>query len=290
VLGQEVARRERGATHAIDAALGAAALFAVLGLGEAAIGWVGGAGWPAIGSAVGGPELLALHLTLLAPPGLALAALGRDAAFATRILVILAGLALALTGSRAGWAGGYAAILGMGLLACKLTAPGRRRLLGLALGLLGIGLLGAALLSIPGSPLAGHGDLVHRLSPAALIDARRADWGAGIAAMKAHPWFGQLAAPNPYNLFLGLGAGSGALAPLLFLGVLVAAGRSGFRAVRDGRATAPEAIGCFGAALGLLVTGIGEASLGARLTPPAFLVLGLWCGLGDLPRTRERSA
>jgi len=54
--------------------------------------------------------------------------------------------------------------------------------------------------------------------------------------------------------------------------------------------TAPEAIGLFGAILGLLVTGIGEATLGARLTPPAFLFLGLWCGLGDHPHPRERSA
>ena len=289
VLGREVARRERGAIHAIDAALGAAALMAILGLGEAVVGWARGmrAGLPAIGSAVGGPELLALQLTLLAPPGLALAALGRDTAIATRILVVLAGVGLAFTASRAGWAGGYAAILGMGLLACKLTGPGSRRLLFLALALLGVGLAGLTLFLIPGSPLAAHRDVLDRLSPAALIAARRADWGAGLATIQARPLFGQPDAPNAYNLFLGLGATSGILAPILFLILLVAGGRSGLRALRERRPTAPEAIGLTGAMLGLVVTGIGEATLGARLTPPAFLLLGLWSGLGDFSPRRE---
>jgi hypothetical protein len=290
-LGREAARRDRGAIHAIDAALGAAALMAILGLGEAAIGWWRtGGGAPTIGSAVGGPELLALQLTLLAPPALALAALGRDSAFATRILVASTGLALALTCSRAGWAGGFAAILGMGLLACKLTPPAGRKLLWLAVGILGLAGIGAILLVIPGSPLAPYGERIRQLSPASLIAARRADWGAGIETIRAHPLFGQPDAPNAYNLFLGLGATSGVLAPLLFSGLVVAAGRSGLRAVREHRVTAPETIGLFGAILGLLVTGMGEATLGARLTPPAFLFLGLWCGLGDHPHPRERSA
>ena len=41
------------------------------------------------------------------------------------------------------------------------------------------------------------------------------------------------------------------------------------------------AVGLLGAAIALLVTGIGEATLGARLTPPAFVTLGLLAGLGS---------
>jgi hypothetical protein len=41
-------------------------------------------------------------------------------------------------------------------------------------------------------------------------------------------------------------------------------------------------VGLVGSAIGLLVTGIGESTLGSRLTPPAFLLLGLLAGLGAI--------
>jgi hypothetical protein len=286
-LGLAVARREHGARTAIDAALGAAGVMGILSLGEGVIGAFAGRGIGPIGSAVGGPELLALHLTLLAPPALALVALGRDPARATRILLVIAGLALVATRSRSGWMGGWAAILGMGILGCKVAPRGGKGLVGLALGVAGLGVAGALILRLPGIPGGALGERLRELTPASLFAARRADWGNGLRTIRAHPWFGQPDGPNAYNLFLGLAATSGLPILLAWGAVLWNACASGLRTLRLRSAAAPEAIGLIGAVIGLLVTGIGEATLGARLMPPAFLILGLLQGSGAAP-VRER--
>jgi hypothetical protein len=282
-LGHEIARRGRAGAIASDAGLGAAAGMAILGLGEGLIVALQGRGPGApIGSAVGGPELLALHLTLLVPPGLALATLGQDRAWATRFLLLVSGLALLATGSRAGWAGGWAAILGMGLLGRKVAPGGARRLLGLCALLLALSILGAAVLVFPGSPLWALGERLRELTPRDLLAARRADWQVGIETIRSHPIFGQPDAPNPYNLFLGLAATSGLpiLAP--WGALLGCAWAAGLRAIREQSGTAVAAVGLAGAAIGLVATGIGESTLGSRLAPPAFLFLGLLQGVGPV--------
>jgi len=288
-LGQEAARRGRGARIGIDAALGAAALMAALALAGAILAVVRRPGEvPSVGGAAGSAEMLAIHLTLLAPPGLALAVCGRDSSRATRVLLALIGLAILATFSRAGWAGSWAAILGMGVLGRKVDPRGSRRLLVLAGGVVGCAALGAAVLVLAPGPLAGLGHRLRELTPAALLTSRQSDWLTGIKTIAMHPLFGQPDAPNPYNLILGLASTSGWPILLLFGAVVVAAVRSGWRAIGRG-SFGPEAVGLMGALVGFLVTGIGESSLGARLVPPTFLLLGLLGGLGDAkPRpTRE---
>ncbi len=117
------------------------------------------------------------------------------------------------------------------------------------------------------------------MNPGALFASRSADWQRGIATIQAHPLFGQPDGPNPYNLFLGLAAESGLPVWLPWLAILALAAGTGLRALRAGSVAAPHAVGLLGAMIGLLVTGIGEASLGARITPPAMLSLGLASGL-----------
>ena len=156
--------------------------------------------------------------------------------------------------------------------------PGGGRLLALALVLVAFGALGALLLVAPGSPLAPFGERLRALDPGSLLLARRADWGGAVATIKSHPLFGQPDAPNAYNLFLGLAAQSGLPVLGFFLALLGATWAAGRKALAG--PLAPEAVGLIGSTIGLLVTGIGESTLGARLTPPAFLLLGLLAGLG----------
>jgi O-antigen ligase len=276
-LGQAAARSGRVSTW-VDAATGAVGLIGFLAILESLLDLRHG-GVPDTGSAVGGPELLALHLTLLAPPGIALCALGRDASRASRFLLALAALALGLSFSRAGWAGGWAAILGMGLLAGKVHRRGARLLLGAAGLLVALALVAAVLLGVAGGPLATYGERLRAMSPGELLASRSADWQKGLATIQAHPLFGQPDGPNPYNLFLGLAAESGMPTWIPWLAILALAAGAAWRAIRSGSALAPHAVGLLGAMIGLLVTGIGESSLGARLTPPAMVSLGLTAGL-----------
>ena len=199
------------------------------------------------------------------------------------MLGFLIALALAASFSRAGWAGGWAAILGMGLLARKAGRPGAGRLLALALLAAGMAIMGAVLLVVPGSPLAPFGERLRELSPASLLAARRADWLAALRVIGSHPLFGQMDAPNAYNLFLGLAAQSGLVILIPFLALLGSGLKSGAQVLRARGPLAPEAVGLMGAVIGLCVTGIGESTLGSRLTPSAFLLLGLLQGTGDIP-------
>jgi hypothetical protein len=288
-LGFAAARRPRGAATWIDAATGAAGLFGFLAVGEAVFGLRHGV--PRAGSVVGGSELLAIHLTLLAPPAIALVALGVDRSRATKALLVLSGLALVVSFSRSGWVGGWAAILGMGLVASKLD---RRRGAGLLLlaGLgLGLAILAALVLTATGETLGAYAARLRSLLSADLLADRRSDWQSGLATVRAHPIFGLPDARNPYNILLGLAAVSGLPILVLFATLIGIGVRSGLRALRESRsAAAPVAVGLFGSVIGLLVTGIGEASLGTRLTPPVMVTLGLLAGLGAGTASASRPA
>ena len=287
-LGHEAARRARGAGIFADAATGAIGLIGALAIIES-LAELRQGGLPDTGSAVGGPELLALHLTLLAPPGIALCVLGRDASRASRFLLGLAAIALVLSFSRAGWAGAWAAILGMGLVAGKVDRRGARFLLLIAGVLIVLAILAMLVFSVAGGPLAPYGERLRTMSPGALLASRSADWQKGIATISAYPLFGQPDGPNPYNLFLGLAAESGLPLWIPWIAILALAAGAGLRALGAGSPVAPLAAGFLGAMIGLVVTGIGEASLGARLTPPAMLSLGLTTGLLAAPhRAGER--
>lgn len=282
-LGRHAARRLGGTLAWIDAAGGAAAVFALLALGEVALEVVSGTGGgiPRTGSAVGGSELLAIHLTLLAPPAAALVALGGDRSRATRLLLVVVALALAASFSRSGWLGGWAAILGMGLLGGKADRRGARRLIvaGIVIVLVGAGLaLGLAF--APGVPGEVSARLRSIANPAELFAGRREEWAEGLATIAAHPLFGHPEAPNPYNVALGLAGMSGLPILALFAALIVAAFRSGLQALNRREAAAPAA-GLLAAVIALLVTGMGESSLGARVMPAAFATLGVLSGLGS---------
>ncbi len=287
-LGANLAVRRGGAARWTWAAAIAAGLLGALALGAAALDRSGGV--PRTGRVVGGSELLALHLTLLFPPGLALLAARRSPGSASRRsalagLSILAATGLALSFSRSGWVGAWAAILGMGVIAIKTDRGAGRRLVALALVLAA----GAALVLLgldggAGPRASAYADRLGSLTRLDLFADRRAEWARGVAALRAHPWFGDPIAPNPYNLALGLAATSGLPAVLCFGAFAIASLARGLRAAW--RSPAPEsvcAVGLLGAAIALLVTGIGEATLGTRLTPPVFATLGLLAGLGATP-------
>jgi hypothetical protein len=284
-LGANLAAPRAGAARFTWAAAVAAGLLGALALGEATLGRAGGV--PATGRVVGGSELLALHLTLLFPPGLALLAASgeRRSGAERRALALLASLVFAgllLSFSRSGWIGAWAAILGMGLIAIKTDRGAAVRLIALALVLAAAGGLAVVVLGGSGSPLASaYGDRLGSLAHGGLLADRRAEWGRGLAVIGAHPVLGDPQAPNPYNLALGVAATSGLPALVLFAGFVLASTWGGLVAAwRSDRGESIFAVGLLGAVIALLVTGIGEATLGTRLTPPAFATLGLLAGLG----------
>ncbi len=262
----------------------AAALAAGL-IGAAAIGEAllraGGGGVPRTGSPVGGPELLALHLSLLIPPGLVLALDRQERHRSLTALLLVAGVGLVLSFSRSGWLGAWAAILGMGLAALKAERGIARRLFGLAgVVLLGGALTAAGLAELGGDAFAAYSGRLRTLATLDILADRRADWQLGVSAIRTHPWFGSPTAPNPYNLILALAATSGLPVLVPFALLVISAIASGLATVARGGAAALLAVGFLGALIALLVAGMGESTLGARLTPPAFTALGLLSGLG----------
>jgi O-antigen ligase len=288
-LGSTVAATARGAARWSLAALGAAGVLGALALGEAGLGR--GSGVPTTGSPIGGSELLALHLTLLLPPGLVLIAGGEGPRRAIRAALLLAaGCGLVLSFSRSGWIGAWAAILGMGLVAIKADRALARRLLALALILaVGTALAAILLLAAGGETARAFGDRLGSLRGPALIADRALEWQRGVMAVRAHPWFGHPTAPNPYNLALGLAATSGLPALALFVWFVAACLARGWRAVGRADRESHLAVGLLGAVFALLATGIGESTLGARLSPPVFATLGLLAGMGS-PHPARRSS
>jgi len=294
-LGSNLAARTAGSAARWSwAAALASGLLGALALGEAALDWSGGV--PPIGRPVGGSELLALHVTLLSPPALALVAARSSALSGARrrllaLLGVLAASGLVLSFSRSGWVGAWAAILGMGVIAIKVDRHAARRLIGLALVLAAGGALAGLVLGGGTSPLAtAYGDRLGSLMRLDLFADRRAEWARGLAAVRAHPWCGDPAAPNPYNLALGVAATSGLPALLCFGALAIASISQGLRVAGRRDRESLGAVGLLGATIALLVTGIGESTLGARLTPPAFATLGLLLGLGATAHGVDRKA
>lgn len=290
-LGSNLAASGDGARLWSRASLLAAGCLGAIALGEAALR--AGGGVPAVGSWVGGSELLALHLSLLIPPGLVLAARGEGGR--PRLVLLFSALAagaLVISFSRSGWIGTWAGILGMGWVSIKADRRLARRFLLLAGGLLFLGLfvaLAGAFLTPDGGEFArAYAGRLGSLARGDLFADRAADWRKGVDAVRTHPWFGHPAAPNPYNLALALAAASGLPALFLFAGLTVAAIRNGLRVAAAGGIALPLAVGLLGAVFATLTTGIGESTLGARLTPPAFATLGLLVGIGTAPRAGSR--
>ena len=281
-LGYSLAATEDGAALWSRAALGAAGLLGSLAIGEAISDLH--AGVPKTGSLVGGSELLALHLTLLIPPGLVLASeAGQRSRGAKILLLALAGAGLVLSFSRSGWVGSMAAILSMGVVALGSDRRVGRRLLLLAAALLAGGVLAFAALATglgDGEFARAYGDRLHSLAGLDLFADRTEVWRLGMASVREHPWFGRPAAPNPYNLALDLAAKSGLPALLLFAWFVASSLATGIRATARGDAASPLALGLFGAAVAVLVTGVGESTLGARMTPAVFASLGVLAGIG----------
>ena len=281
-LGYSLATTEDGAALWSRAALGAAGLLGSLAIGEAIFDLHSGV--PKTGSIVGGSGLLALHLTLLIPPGLVLASEAGQRSRDARILLLsLAGAGLFLSFSRSGWVGCLAAILSMGVVALGSDRRVGRRLLMLAAALLAGGVLAVAARETgfgDGEFARAYGDRLHSLARLDLFADRAEEWRLGVSSIREHPWFGQPSAPNPYNLALDLAAKSGLPALLLFGWFVAASLASGIRATARSDAASPLALGLIGAVVAVLVTGVGESTLGARMTPTAFATLGVLAGIG----------
>jgi hypothetical protein len=289
-LGHSLAGVENGARLWSRAALGAAAVLGALAIAETLPALRSGA--LQTGRIVGGSELLALHLTLLLPPAL-VAATGGGSRFRVTGLVLLAlgATGLVVSFSRSGWVGGMVSIAGMAVLALA-TQRHRGRLLAavaaLALAVAFVVVVGIVAGSGDGELARAYGDRVRSLVGPDLFSDRAEAWRLGVEAVRAHPWIGRPDAPNPYNLALDLAAKSG-LAALVLFGCFVASGlASGIRAAMRNDAVAPFALGLCGAAIALLVTGVGESTLGARLTPVVFTTLGLLAGVGKHGATPAR--
>jgi O-antigen ligase len=259
-------------------ALGVVALVEVTG------GW--GARVPVVGRLVGGSELLAIHLTLWFPLGLAIAlcAAGASMAGIGSWLAVAAGaFALLASYSRSGWVGGLVASLVV--LGCLLGSERRRIASVLLVGML-ILAAAAALVALsgwspPGVP-AAYVERLGTLARSGLFADRSEEWQRALPVLRSAPLFGSPAAPNCYNLILGLASRHG-LPILVPFAALVAMAMMG--AWRGRGRQRGAAAGVLGALAGLLVTGIGEASLGARVMPEAMAVLGA----GSALAVRERS-
>ncbi len=278
-LGYALGREGTGAMAWIRGSAAAAGVIGLAALAEAVLDR--GRGVQAIGSLVGGPELLALHLTLLIPPGLAWIMKRPRQSLVIASFIGISGVALGASFSRSGWLGGWAAILAMGLLGFKIDRRLGTRLLVLALVLIGAAVVGALVLgAVGGDTGRAYADRLGSLGGLGILGDRRADWALGIESIAEHPLFGRLDPRNPYNIVLGLAVASGLPILVPFLWLVFVAMASGAKAPRGGGDRAIEALGLTGAIVALLVTGMGESTLGSRLTPPAFASLGLLAGLG----------
>jgi O-antigen ligase len=183
----------------------------------------------------------------------------------------------------------------MGLLAGKVDPRAARRLTLTAVLLLAAGAGAALIFTFAPGVLGDYGARLRSIAnPGRFLLDRQREWGSGLAAIRAHPLFGHPDAPNPYNLVFGLAAVSGIPILIPFAGMLGAAFRSGWRALLLPERAALAA-GLLGAGIALLVTGVGESSLGARVTPAAMATLGVLSGLGrenaaQEPRSTLRSS
>lgn len=289
-LGSTLARAEDGAALWSRAALGAAGLLGAIAIGEAMCGQH--AGVPQTGRVVGGSELLALHLTLLLPPGLVLAAgAGRRFRAAAISLLALAATGLVLSYSRSGWVGGMVSVAGMAMFTfASHGEPSRRlRLLTAAALVVGVSVVTALAIGSGDGELArAYADRLRSLTGPHVFADRAGAWSIGVEAVRAHPWFGWPGAPNPYNLALDLAATSGVPALLLFGWFAASSLAGGIRVAVRGDTRAPLALGLCGAVVALLVTGIGESTLGARMTPAVFASLGVLAGIGEREATPAR--
>jgi O-antigen ligase len=261
--------------------------------GIEALGWPGGGQVPAVGRLVGNSELLAIHLTLLLPIALGLAVApvrgGRWLRVSAWAGGLLGAAALAVSFSRSGWVGGWAGMSVAVLLAWwrwRRPAAVAVLLLLLAGALLATAIL-AGWLPLPGVPEAYVGRL-RSLGGDQLFGDRAREWQTGLDAIRHRLIFGHPAASNCYNLLLQLAARSGLLILLPFSMLLGCAFSRQFRALRASRGD-PLAAGLAGALVGMLVTGVGESSLGLRVMPVAMTVIGLSVALASVAREASKA-
>ncbi len=233
---------------------------------------VEGAGSPgSIGRAVGGSELLVVHLTLWLP--LMLAGWLDRGSWLGLVALVAGAVTLVLSFSRSGWVGGFVGCL---VAAALVGVQSGRRVAwivagsGLILGVLGAAVLGGVVeVGLP----APYAERFGSLGSVGVLSDRSEEWGRAAEVLARSPLFGELDAPNAYNLVLGLASRSGWPILLPFVWLVAAALLACVRARRGwAGGIAP---GVAGAVVALLVTGVGEASLGARVMPEAMAIFGI---------------
>ena len=235
-----------------------------------------------VGGLVGDSEMVAIQLSFLLPVALAYAIHGPPGNYLLQIgkwLAVLIGCTtLLMTMSRSGWIGG---IVGLTIVAVDAWTRHRRSLKPWMLATTIIVLLATIVAAGTQQPLKQRSEFLaarlRSLVSRDLFSDRMPPWSSALSVLEKHPLFGDPQAPNSYSLFLGLASRSGWLALAFFLVAVFASVKDFFSPAFDS-ACKPLALGLVGGVIGFLVTGIGESSLGTRMTPLFFTVLGLLAG------------
>jgi hypothetical protein len=263
-------------------------LFMAIAVGVEVVFFRGVLGDPAVGRLIGGSELLAICLTLLWPLVLAPALGGLGRRWLWWLGASAGACILVLTFSRSGWVGGWAALCVVSVL---MVRQGRRKELWWIVGAtLLLSIAAAASLATGWLPDFVPPRYAHRflsLGGRGLFASRLQEWTVGLQAVIASPLWGDQGTPNSYNLILGVASRSGlpALLPLAWLVVSALIGSLKRSRSEDWIWSA----GIVGSIVGLLVTGIGESSLGIRVMPVAMACLGIALSLKSTVQVSARS-
>jgi hypothetical protein len=232
-----------------------------------------------VGRLLGGSELFAIHLTLFLPIACGAALSGETATRRVAMAAVSIGaLALVLSFSRSAWVGGFASLLVVSALVAWRGGSRSARAVAVTLAALGFGgvLVVVADVSLPGVP-ESYMRRLSSLGSAGLFADRAEEWGRAFPVLRSSPIVGRPDAPNCYNILLGLASQSGLPILIPFVWLVVAGFRGALRGLVEHTGLAA---GLVGAIIGLLVTGIGESSLGARVMPEVGLLIGMTVGLG----------